>query len=170
MRHVRVICSLLLAGGIFLVPPSLFARSDSIMEAPKGWECINDPEQLPQKVKLIFVGTGSGKGQFTPSINLACEETSLPLSEYMAQAKAYHEGQSNTKCTQMGQLKTGSGTAEILQIDRPSQWGDIRFIQAVLVENAKAYVVTATCLKRDFGQLSSNIFKTIRSLNLALDD
>lgn len=133
---------------------------------PKGWECIEDPSQLPQKVKVIFIGSAMGKSQFSPSINVACEETTMFLDEYVTLAKAYHQGQSNTKCTQIGTLDTASGPVQLLQIDRPSQWGDVRFIQAVLVHEAHAYVVTATCLKEDFGKLSKPIFAAIRSLTI----
>lgn len=133
---------------------------------PKGWECIDDPAQLPQKVKVIFVGAGHGNNAFTPSVNLACESTSLSQSDYIAQAKAYHEGRAGTRCNIIGSIQTASGPAQMLQIDRPSQWGDIRFMQAMLVINGEAYVMTATCLKSEFSTLSSQIFKAIQSFTL----
>ena len=56
------------------------------MIPPEGWECIHDPEQLPKKVKLVYVG--SGTGPLTPSINVACEETTMTIKEYVTLAKA----------------------------------------------------------------------------------
>lgn len=157
-------------GGISLFLFSMhgiFANSGQIMTPPKGWESIDDALQLPQKVKVIFIGTSTSKSPFSPSINVACEETTLTQERYVSDAKTYHEGQSQTKCTLVGKFETESGTATLLQIDRPSQWGEIRFIQAILVHSQDAYVVTATCLKQDFSALSSQLFKSIRSLNIS---
>ena len=137
-----------------------------ITQPPKGWECINDPAQLPQKVRIIFIGSGQGNNPFTPSVNLAVESTVLSLKEYIAQAKAYHEGRAGTRCTVMGTIQTNAGPAQLLQIDRSSQWGDIRFLQAMYIEGTEAYVITATCLKSDFSTLSSQIFKAIQSFSI----
>lgn len=142
----------------------LMAETFSIVP-PKGWDCINDPEQLPQKVSVIYIG--AGKTQFTPSINLASEETSLQPEEYLALAKSYHQGQGDTRCKQLGTVDTKAGKAQLLQIDRQTQWGDVRFIQAVLVRDKKAYVVTATCLQEEFSFLSPQIFKSIQSFAIA---
>lgn len=133
---------------------------------PKGWECINDPAQLPTKVKVIFIGPGHGNSQFTPSLNVACEETRLPIDEYVSMAKMYHEKQAGTRCTPLGTINTPAGVARLMQIDRPSQWGDVRFIQAMLIKDGDAYVATATCLKSDFSVLSTQIFKALQSFNI----
>lgn len=143
---------------------ALLAETFSIVP-PKGWDCISDPEQLPQKVTVIYIG--AGKTQFTPSINLASEETTLMPEEYLALAKSYHQGQGGTQCKQLGMVDTRAGKAHLLQIDRPTQWGNVRFIQAVLVRDHKAYVVTATCLQEEFSSLSSLIFKSIQSFSIA---
>ncbi len=132
---------------------------------PKGWERIRDPEQLPQKVSVIYIG--SGKSPFSPSINLATEETTLPVNEYMTLAKSYHIAQANTHCKQLGTIDTNAGKANLLQIDRPTQWGPVRFIQGVIVQDEKAFVVTATCLQEEFASLSAQIFKSIQSFTIS---
>lgn len=131
---------------------------------PKGWERIDDPSQLPQKVKLIYIG--NGKGQFSPSINLACEETTVPIEEYVTLAKSYHESSGDTRCSCLGTLDTRVGTAYLLQIDRPTQWGNVRFIQGVVIKAETAYVITATCLHEEFGSLAPQFFKAIQSFTL----
>jgi hypothetical protein len=158
---VRSLFSFLLLSGL-----SLNAAPFYLTAPPKGWECIADAKQLPQKVKVIFVGAGHGNSQFTPSINVACEETPLSLKDYVAQAKHYHEDRTSTFCSYLGNVQTIAGPAEVLQIDRSSQWGDIRFVQAMLIKEGQAYVVTSTCLKNEFGMLSSSIFKAIQSFSL----
>jgi len=131
---------------------------------PKGWDSISDPEQLPEKVCMIYIGTG--KGQFSPSINLAYEETTLYPDEYMALAKSYHEGQGDTRCKQLGTIDTKAGKANLLQIDRNTQWGNVRFIQAVVLREKTAYVITATCLQEDFAALSAQLFKSIQTFSV----
>ncbi len=173
---LRSIFLLLLLGGLTLgaaghIPyqasPTQGRECHSYLASPpKGWECIVDEKQLPQKVKAIFVGTGHGNSQFTPSINIASESTQLSLKDYVAQAKSYHEGRAGTRCALLGNMATAAGSAEMLQIDRPSQWGDIRFVQAMLLQDGEAYVVTATCLKQEFSAFSSQIFKAIQSFSL----
>lgn len=134
------------------------------MTAPKGWECIDDKKQLPAKVELVFIGTG--KGQFTPSINLATENTEMTMQEYVKLAKQYHESQGETKCRSLGALDTKEGPAELLQIDRQTQWGPVRFIQASLIKQGTAYVITATCLQEDFNEFSSSFFKAIQTFTI----
>ncbi|MCC5831420.1 MAG: hypothetical protein JJU12_00050 [Chlamydiales bacterium] len=131
---------------------------------PKGWDCINDPGQLPQRVSIIYIG--AGKTQFTPSLNVATEPTDLPLDQYLSIAKSYHQAQGDTRCKQLGTVDTRAGKAQLLQIDRVTQWGNVRFIQAVLIRDKKAYVVTATCLQEEFSSLSSQIFKSIQSFTI----
>lgn len=140
--------------------------ADFIVHPPKGWERIDDPSQLPQKIRIIYIGKSAAHSSFTPSLNVACEKTNLPIQEYVAYAKSYHEGQSQTVCKPLGKVKTEAGVAEVLQIDRPSQWGDIRFVQAMLIQGGEAYVVTATCLKEEFSGLSVQMFKAIQSLSI----
>jgi hypothetical protein len=143
-----------------------YGEEKYIANPPKGWECIHDASQLPQKIKVIYVGKGTANNPFAPSINVACETTSMLIGEYVSLAKAYHEGERGTRCTALGKMNTESGAAELLQIDRPSQWGPVRFVQAMLIREGEAYVVTATCLKEDFSALSSQVFKAIQSLTL----
>jgi hypothetical protein len=135
-------------------------------QPPKGWECIQDSSQLPLKIKVIYIGKGTAGKSFTPSINVANEITSLPIGEYVNMAKTYHEKEGGSRCLHLGKVKTLAGEAEMFQIDRPSQWGAIRFLQAILIVHEQAYVVTATCLKEDFSSLSAIFFKAIQSFQL----
>lgn len=130
-------------------------------DAPKGWQCIEDRSQLPAKVALVYLGRS--KGPFTPSINLATEPTTLPLSDYLKMAKTYHESQGSTTCHSLGTVQTQAGPAELLQIDRATQWGQIRFLQAALIKDGTAYVITATCLKDEFTQLYSQFLHAMET-------
>lgn len=137
------------------------------MTGPKGWSCIEDKSQLPGKIELIFVGTG--KGSFTPSINVAMEETKMQLSEYVNLAQEYHlsknESKGETKCSRLGKIRTQSGEAEVLQIDRQTEWGPVRFLQASIIQDGMAYVMTATCLVEEFSSHCPLFFQAIRSFS-----
>jgi hypothetical protein len=142
-----------------------YGNEKYITNPPKGWEHISDPEQLPRKIKEIYLGKANATNRFTPSINVAYEETALPSEEYIKLAITYHEAQGETICKRLGKIDTKAGPADLLQIDRSSQWGAIRFVQAIIIRNGEAYVVTSTCLKEDFSNLSSQIFKALQSFN-----
>ncbi len=156
---------------LFFLSSSLFfsvaqGEEVSIQSPPKGWECITDQAQLPQKIKLIYIGKPTAANPFNPSMNVACEETPLNLADYVKSAKAYHESQPETKCALLGKINTAAGPAEILQLDRTMQWGIVRFIQAVMIRNGHAYVVTTTCIKEEFSALSPQLFKAIQSFTI----
>ena len=59
---------------------------------------------------------------------------------------------------------------ELMQIDRTSQWGAVRFVQAYLIEGGEAYVVTATCLKQEFSALASQLHKAMQSFTLVPEE
>lgn len=145
-------------------PPSMTPQHHYALQAPKGWQCINDKKQLPSKVEMVFIGTG--KGQFTPSINLATEKTEMTLKEYVDLSKQYHEGQGETTCRSLGTIETNMGSAHMLQIDRQTQWGTVRFLQASLIKNGSAFVITATCLLEDYNALSAQFIRSIQSFTI----
>ncbi|NGX60727.1 MAG: hypothetical protein K940chlam9_00195 [Chlamydiae bacterium] len=147
---------------LFLLYPVI--ASAFSLTPPKGWERIDDPEQLPQKVSLIYIG--AGKGQFTPSLNVATEKTSLPLQEYISLAKSYHESQPDTRCTSLGKIQAKCGQMELIQIDSPSQWGRVRFLQAICIHEEIAYVVTATSLQEEFASLVPLFHKSFQTFSL----
>ncbi|MCP5469245.1 MAG: hypothetical protein H7A36_01910 [Chlamydiales bacterium] len=135
---------------------------------PDGWECVTDMAQLPKKVKMIAIGQSSSK--FTPSINLATEETDLDIQEYVDTAKMYHESEPETEVTYMGRIPTKSGNAFLLQIDRRTDWGIVRFMQAALIDEETAYVVTATCLRDEFANYCGRFFDSIKSFEIDKKD
>lgn len=148
----------------FFVMCALSAQAEISLVPPKGWECIQDPQQLPQKILRIYVGVG--KGSFTPSINIANEETKVGIEEYLRLAKSYHESQSIAKCAFMGKIETKAGPAHLLQIDTATQWGNVRFIQAILIKDSLAYVITATCLQQEFSVFSAQFLKSVQSFSI----
>lgn len=130
---------------------------------PKKWQCIADKEALPAKVMAIYIGTG--KKGFTPSINIATEETEASLLEYINLAKQYHESQSETQCYNLGSYETKGGSLELLQIDKKTQWGNIRFLQGTLIAGKTAFVLTATCLEEEYSTYYPQFLQAFQSFN-----
>lgn len=131
---------------------------------PKKWQCIEDKEALPLKVDVVYVGA-SKKG-FTPSINIATEEVTTSLLEYCALARKYHESQPETKCHSLGSIESKAGAMQLLQIDRNTEWGDIRFLQASIIDQNIAYVFTATCLSEEYENYYAQFLQAIQSFDI----
>ena len=125
---------------------------------------MTDQSQLPKKVQMIAISPT--KTKFTPSINIASEETEQSLQDYIDTAKLYHENEPDTHVTKMGQIPTKVGQAQLLQIDRQSDFGPVRFLQAAVIVDQTAYVVTATCLRDDFASYCSTFFDSIKSFDI----
>ena len=147
---------------MLLLTSSLFGAFH--LDPPKGWDCVSDTSQLPKKVHCIYIG--SAKSALRPTLNVAIEPTHETLSNYYAAAKTYHISEPDTTCQDMGVIKTKCGEAKILQIDRTSNWGNVRFIQASIIIDQVAYVITGTCLREDFSTCCTTFFDTIQSFNV----
>lgn len=148
---------------LFVMIVPLFA-SEIRLNLPEGWECVTDQSQLPKKVQLIAISPT--KTKFTPSINLASEETDQSLEDYVDTAKLYHESEGETHVTRLGQIPTKVGPALLLQIDRKTEFGMVRFLQASIIQDETAYVLTATCLRDEFASYCSRFFDSIKSFEL----
>lgn len=143
--------------------PSPPTRSFSFVP-PKGWDCLDNKSELPARIEIVYIG--KGKNGFTPSINLATEETDLTARDYVNLAKSYHESHPETHCQNLGEVPTPSGSAHLLQIDRKTSFGDVRFLQSLLIRDKIAYVMTATCLHEEFASCSSSFFQSIKTLTI----
>ncbi len=133
---------------------------------PQGWE-IADPKTLSPRVKIAFI-KNTGKG-FCPSINLATEETSASLNDYLKAVKAIHEQDRNNHWRALGKVRTQAGLAQLTEIDSSSQWGPIRILQLIFMKDGSAYVLTAAALKEEFSDYYKEIQSAFRSLTLSFD-
>lgn len=128
---------------------------------------MTDPTHLSPRVKISFIKPQS-KG-FCPSINLTVEATSVSLTEYLKAIKAIHEQDRNNQWRQLGKVHTIAGSAQLTQIDTPSEWGTIRMLQLILIKEGSAYVLTAAALKEEFSKFYKEIQTAFRSLTLTND-
>jgi len=134
---------------------------------PSGWQCVEDREQLPKTVHVLYVG--KGQTRFAPTIHLSSERITLPFEEYIQAAKHYHQRVPGATCHDLGKIETQSGTGRIIQIESSSVYGDMCLIQAYVFYEGCAFVVTGTVLKDEFSTFNKTFHETVRSLHLKND-
>jgi hypothetical protein len=134
-----------------------------IFTPPAGWSYV-DPKALPPLVKLMVIGKGSK--ELPPSINLAVEETSLTQDEYLNSIKEMHQFDRRTNWSVIGTVTNQGRPVTITQLDTKTKWGDTRMLQAILLHDGVAYVLTATSTKTEFPKFGPEFTKAIRSFTI----
>ncbi|MES2122869.1 MAG: hypothetical protein V4492_08865, partial [Chlamydiota bacterium] len=133
---------------------------------PKGWDLV-DPSTYSRHVKIAFLK--SGAKHFSPSINLAIEETDASLADYLKAVKGIHERDRKNQWRALGKVRTVAGLAQLTEIDSTSDQGAFRMLQLILVKDKHAYILTASALKEDFSDLYKEFQSAFRSLTLTND-
>ncbi|MBS0623394.1 MAG: hypothetical protein JSS62_02105 [Verrucomicrobia bacterium] len=131
---------------------------------PVDWQCIDDPAQLPKTVHVLYVGHGTTR--FAPTIHLSSEPLASSLEDYIQTAKNYHQRSPDALCQDLGRIETCSGIGRVIKIDSPSVYGEVSLLQAYILCQQRAYVVTGTSLKEDFGSFSEEFYRTVQSFHL----
>ena len=169
MLWKALFCSLLLLVGTntLSASPTQELAAQCFFTPPEGWE-IADPSKLPGHVKISFYKKNSQCG-FCPSINLAIEETSASLSEYLKAIKAIHEQDRTNRWRALGKVRTAAGLAQLTEIDSTTEWGPVRILQIILLKEGKAYVLTAAALKDEMSSFYKEFQSAFRSLTLSSD-
>ena len=134
---------------------------------PENWE-IAQPKHLAPCVQVGFVFQ-SGT-DYRPSINLAMEEIDdTNLKEYIKAVKKIHQAQPNTQWRDLGKFPMAGGIGRLTEITSQSPWGELKMLQAILVEDNTAYILTGSVLKQDFPRFQNEILKSFKTLNLVPD-
>lgn len=133
---------------------------------PKKWQCA-DPTALSAHVEAGFFT--KGKKGFHPSINLAKEKIDISLKEYVQCVKKIHLSDPNTSWRDLGSFKTKAGKGKLTEISVKNQWGNIRMLQLIMINNNTAYILTGACLKEEFSSLRKEMLRSFRSLNVTND-
>ena len=133
---------------------------------PSGWQCAL-PKNLSQYVRVGFIGNGST--QFHPSINLAIEDVDTSQREYVKAVKEIHLADPKTTWRDLGKFTMKAGVGNLTEISSSSAWGEVKMLQAILVQNKKAYILTAAVLKKDYTRFQKEILESLQSLSLYPD-
>lgn len=130
---------------------------------PEGWR-LADPKSLPPNIEFMVVG--KGRHEMPPSINLSLESFDGSLKDYLKIVKSINEAQ-KTDWKDLGTIRTEAGDGSLSQVDMPSEWGELRLMHVILVNDGHAYIVTAAALKDEFPHFYKEFFKAFRSLRFA---
>ncbi len=134
---------------------------------PSGWEIAQLKNPSPH-VKIGFLSKGST--QFRPSINLATEEgVDVSLKEYVKAVKELQTAEPGTKWRDLGALPMQGGTGRLIEMGQTSPWGEVKVLQAILVHEGTAYMLTAAVSKEDFSRFQSDLLASFRSLQIIPD-
>lgn len=151
---------------LFLSLTSLVAASPPFFPTftpPKGW-LIADPSKLEEDVQIGFIE--STHKLFSPSITLTLEKVgNTDLSTYLEAVINHYKADRTNTCRELGSLTTSIGKSSLLQIDMKNQWGNIRVLQAITIQNGYALIHTAVCMKEDFNRVSETFLNAFKSLS-----
>ena len=131
---------LLLASSLLSAEPFF-----TLIEPPKGWR-ISNPSLYEKGVKITLIAP-SKKG-FTPSLTLSSEKVGeITYETYEHALKTLYRLDHFQK---LGTFSSLAGTGHLYQIDRKSQWGEIRLLQGFILHRGYALILTGALLKSDF--------------------
>ena len=128
-------------------------------EPPKGW-LVSDPSKYEKGVKVAFIA--SKREIFTPSITLALEKIGeVDSKTYLEAVKKVH---GRHKVDTLGTFQSKVGKGYLLQIDMENQWGEIRLLQAITLQDGYALIQTGASLKKDFLKVHEIFLASFKSL------
>jgi hypothetical protein len=150
----------------FFLPLLLWAETPKdfcFFIPPKNWTLVN-PSLAPSNVKIAFIA--KEKKSFCPSLNFVTENTSLNLSEYLQAVRSLHIADKANRWRILGPLHTKAGKAVLTEIDTETPKGKARLLQAILLKNSVAYILTAALSQETFGLFQKEVLESFRSLSI----
>lgn len=137
-----------------------------LFQPPEGWQAAR-PQGLSPFIQVGFVG--EGKTAYRPSINLAIEETDASLKEYVKAVKGIQTSQPHTRWLDLGSFQTKAALGRLIEIDAETPLGPSKLLQAIVLAEGHAYVLTAACLQEEFNTFRAQILNALHSLSLVPD-
>lgn len=125
-----------------------------------------DPKVLLPEVKVMARGKAKSDASLPPSINLAMEETQMTMPEYLEEVRAMYAHDRNKRWASIGTLTSKAGVMALTQLDQNTKWGDVRMLQAILIKDAVAYVITATAQVSEFTGFSKEFLSCMQAFEI----
>ncbi len=111
---------------------------------------------------------GNGNSHFPPSINVATENYTGSLKDYLKIMKRINDSE-GALWKDLGSIRTNAGVASLSQIDIKNEWGEIREMHVVLKRKNTIYIITSAALKRRFLKHYKDFFDAMRSIKINKD-
>lgn len=134
----------------------------AIFTPPEGWR-VADTTILPKLVKFMVVGKGSY--EVPPSMNLGFEPYTGTLRDYLKIIKNINASQGDV-WKDLGTIDTESGPASLSQVDVKTEWGIIRQMHLIYLDQGMIYILTAAALKDEFPKFYADFFQALRSFHI----
>ena len=131
-----------------------------VFNPPDGW-LIADRTALPPNIKIMVVG--KGEHEFPPSITLCLDPCEDSLRDYLKKMKSYNDAV-NAEWKEVGTITTQAGQASLSQVNETTEWGEVKMMHALIVQEGTAYILTAAALKEEFPRFYKDFFTSMRSL------
>lgn len=144
--------------------PSSNANS-VLFTPPSGWKSA-DPKSLLPHVKAMVVG--KGVHEYPPSINLGTESYPGTLKQYLKRIKEINTSQ-GAYWKDLGTIQTKAGKASLSQVDKKTEWGEVRMMHVILNKDGTMYILTAASLKDEFPKFYKDFFSSLSSLRFNQD-
>lgn len=130
---------------------------------PPGWKLADSNSLLPS-VKTMVVGKGAH--EYPPSINLGTEVYSGTLKQYLKRIKEINDSE-GASWKDLGKLRTQAGEASLSQVDKKTEWGEVRMMHVILKKDGIIYILTAASLKNEFPKFYKDFFASMSSLRFS---
>lgn len=140
--------------------PNAQKQQEVLFTPPSGWR-IADKSTLPPAVRIMVVGKGAH--DFPPSIHLGTDQYDGSLKEYLKLVKSINDAH-GSQWTDLGMIKTEAGEASLSQLDTKTKWGEVRYLQEILIKDGTVFILTAAASKDEFPNFYNDFFKSLQSL------
>lgn len=127
---------------------------------PEGWRMVDESKLSPSVLAMVV---GSGSKEFPPSLNLGVHHNSGSLKEFLRFVKQVNQAD-GIIWTDLGIIRTQAGDASLSQLDTRTEWGMVREMQVIFVQDDNAYILTAAALREEFPKFYKQFFASLRSL------
>lgn len=151
---------------LFFLFSTLFSDPIALFIPPEGWECVK-PKNLPESIEIAFLKKGLIR--FSPSLNLSKEKVSVTFKEYLRSVKKLHERDLKVEWNDLGEFSCGAGKGNLADIRTPSAGGELRMLQAIIMKDGWAFILTGAAKREDFPAERGIFLKTMRSLTVVPD-
>lgn len=128
--------------------------------SPEGWHIADEKDLLPS-VKIMVVGKGTY--EFPPSVNLTTEVYTGTVKQYLKRIKEINLSK-GSEWKDLGNIRTQAGDASLSQVDKKTEWGNVRMMHVIMKKDGNIYIMTAAARKEEFPNFYKTFFNTFSSL------
>lgn len=135
-------------------------------QPPSEWIAVKSGDPSDRGM-IAFIG--KAKKDVPPSLSFTTESTELSLREYVKAVKEIHESDLHVAWRDLGEFTFRAGKGRLGEICNPTPHGEMKILQAILVQNGCAYILTGAALKDEFSEHRAALVAAIRSLAVLPD-